>query len=388
MNDKKTVSVLGSTGSIGVQTLDVISRLNDEFEIGYLTTNTKTDILLNQIKQFNPKGIVIVNENSYRDINSRLNGYTGTILCGEEGLIEAASDTCNDLVVSALVGFSGVKPTLAAIEQGTNVALANKETLVAAGEIITGRAADSGSEILAIDSEHSAVLQCIAGEKHHEIEKIILTASGGPFRNTKLSEFSEITVEQALKHPNWSMGSKITIDSATMMNKGFEVIEAKWLFGLDYDKIDVVIHPQSIIHSMVQFVDGSVKAQLGLPDMRIPISYALTYPKRFSYDFPRLDLTEIAKLEFHKPDSERYPCLELAYNAMKNGGNATTALNAANEIAVNAFLNTKIKFKDISVIISKVIDRIQNIGNPTIDDIILTDKESRKLAEQFINGDM
>jgi 1-deoxy-D-xylulose-5-phosphate reductoisomerase len=307
-DNPKILTILGSTGSIGVQTLQVIDSIKGGFEINYLTTYSRIDILTEQIEKYHPRGVVIGDETLYLNFKKESN-FNGTILCGEEGLCEAASDSRNDLTVSALVGFSGVIPTLSAIRAGINIALANKETLVSAGSIITDEARKYNVQIFAIDSEHSAVLQCLVGENNEEIEKIILTASGGPFLNTPIEDFKNITVNQALAHPNWSMGNKITIDSATMINKGFEIIEAYWLFDIEINKIEVVIHPQSIIHSMVQFVDGSIKAQMGHPDMRIPISYALTYPMRMKNNFQRLDFNKFNSLTFSEPDLNRFPCL-------------------------------------------------------------------------------
>ncbi len=385
MKVQKSISLLGSTGSIGVQTLDVLSSGNFDYKINYLTANNNIKLLEEQVRKFNPNAVVIANEKSYHEFKNNTE-FKGKIFCGDESVIMAASDDDNDLVVSALVGFSGVLPTIEAIKKGKTIALANKETLVSAGRIITNLAKQYNSELIAIDSEHSAILQCLVGEKISQVEKIILTASGGPFRNIPLEDFEFITIQQALNHPNWTMGSKITIDSATMMNKGFEVIEAYWLFGIDYENIEVVIHPQSIIHSFVQFIDGSVKAQLGLPDMRIPISYSLTYPERFSYNFPRLNLSEMGSLEFYKPDMRRYPCLDLAYKAIQNGGNSTAVLNAANEICVAAFLDKKIHFTDISKIIDISLESVNMIENPDIMDIVETDKETREFTKKYIES--
>lgn len=382
--DKKKVTILGSTGSIGVQTLEVLSLLKDQFEIAYLTANNNIDLLVEQIENYNPKGVIVRNKEMCRELQTKTS-FGGKISCGKESLREAAGDSDNDIVVSALVGFSGVIPTLAAIESGTTVALANKETLVSAGHVITKAARENNVKLVAVDSEHSAVLQCLAGESPQEIEKLILTASGGPFLNTALEDFENLTVEQALNHPNWSMGSKITIDSATMMNKGFEIIEAYWLFDVKMEQIDVLIHPQSIVHSMVQFVDGSVKAQLGLPDMKIPISYALTYPRRLKHDFQRLKLEDLSDLSFMKPDFERYPCLKLAYDAIEIGGTAPVILNAANEIAVNAFLNRKIPFMDIPRTINHALQTFPVAQNPVLTDIIETDKEVRELIRKFLS---
>ncbi len=382
---QKTITILGSTGSIGKQALNVLESLRGDYRLGYLTINKNIEELERQALKFSPHGVVIKEEIFYKEFVAQTR-FKGEILCGQEGVLDAASSSENDIVLSALVGFSGVEPTLAAIRQGTDIALANKETLVAAGSIITAAAEKSGSKLLAVDSEHSAILQSLIGENYHEIEKIILTASGGPFLNTNLNEFKDLTVSQALNHPNWSMGSKITIDSATMMNKGFEVIEAYWLFGLGVEKIDVVIHPESIIHSLVQFVDGSVKAQLGLPDMRLPIAYALNYPRRMPFDFPRLDLAEIGNLTFKKPDREKFACLGLAYQAIQKGGTAPAIINAANEIAVEAFLSEKIRFTDIAESIDFALQRSDVITSPTIEEIIFTNHETRILTDNYINS--
>lgn len=375
----KKISIFGSTGSIGVQTLDVISKTPEEIEIKYLTTNKNIELLIKQIELFKPFGVVIGDYNSYLEFKKNYN-YSGKVLFGAEGLVEAASDRV-DLFVSALVGFAGVAPTLEAIKTTSKIALANKETLVSAGEIITNAAKSYNSSLIAIDSEHNAILQCLAGEDLSSIEKLILTASGGPFRNLPLNQFADITLEDALKHPNWNMGNKITIDSATMMNKGFEVIEAKWLFGVELSQIEVIIHPQSIIHSMVQFKDASIKAQLGLPDMRIPISYAINYPNRHSYDFPRLDLLKIGKFDFWEPDFDRYPCLALAFDSIDKGGNMPCALNAANEVCVQNFIERKINFIDIPNIIEKVLEEVEFIDHPNLEQINYTDKLARELVE-------
>jgi 1-deoxy-D-xylulose-5-phosphate reductoisomerase len=382
---KKRISILGSTGSIGVQTLQVLDSLNSTFQIDYLTAHKNISLLEKQVQRYNPKGVVIANEKAYYEFKTN-SAFKGEILCGESGVIEVAEMKSNDLVLSALVGFSGVIPTMAAINAGKNVALANKETLVVAGKLITEASIKNNVKILAVDSEHSAILQCLTGEQMETVEKIILTASGGPFRKTPLNEFKSITKADALKHPNWNMGSKITIDSATMVNKGFEIIEAHWLFGLELSQIEVVIHPQSIIHSLVQFVDGSTKAQLGLPDMRIPISYALTYPERFNYDFPRLDLIKANRFDFWEPDLERYPCLRLAYRALELSGTAPAILNAANEVCVAAFLNERIKYTDIPKIIEKALDKCQIIHNPDLDNIINADNEIRCFTEEMIKN--
>jgi 1-deoxy-D-xylulose-5-phosphate reductoisomerase len=383
-SQNKILTILGSTGSIGIQTLQVLEPSTEQFELGFITANSKIDLLEEQAMKFNPYGVAISDEKYYHEFRKKTN-FKGKILCGVEGVLEAASFEKNDMLLCALVGFSGVQPTLAAINSSTSVALANKETLVSAGSIITKSAKEKNVPIIAVDSEHSAVLQCLIGESIESVEKIILTASGGPFWTTPDEEFESLSVEQALEHPNWSMGNKITIDSATMINKGFEVIEAHWLFGLQVSQIDVLIHPQSIIHSMVQFIDGSVKAQLGIPDMRIPISYALNYPRRLNYDFPRLELSDIGILTFEKPDYFRFPCLKLAYDAVEKGGSATTVLNAANEIAVYAFLDNKISLPAIANLIEKALSKIKLNLQPTIEEIIETDKETRLFVKSLIN---
>lgn len=384
MKESRKISILGSTGSIGFQTLQVLELIDYDFQINFLTANTKIDSLAEQVEKYKPLGVVISDEVSYREFKRKYD-FDCKVLCGEEGVVEAASYSENDLIVQALVGFSGVRPTLEAISNKINIALANKETLVSAGKLITESAKKNGVDIIAIDSEHNAILQCLVGENLDEIEKIVLTASGGPFFRTPIEDFSNLTVKEALNHPNWQMGNKITIDSATLMNKGFEVIEAHWLFGLDAEHIEVIIHPQSIVHSLVHFVDGSVKAQLGLPDMKLPISYALSYPKRFKFDFEKLDLTKINNLEFFSPDMEKFRCLGLAYEALKNGGNAPIVLNAANEIAVQAFLDYQIRFSDIPQIIELALENRPQHKVETIDDIDLVDKETRLRTKHFIN---
>ena len=379
----RTLTILGSTGSIGTQTLDIVRQFKDDFSINVLTANTRIKELEDQIREFNPKAVAISNEDAWREFKSNTS-FKGEILCGEEGVIAAASHPDNDIVMQALVGFSGVAPTLAAIEQGATIALANKETLVSAGSIVMKSAKEKQVPILAVDSEHSAILQCMAGEERSMIDKIILTASGGPFREFEKVAFPFITREQALKHPNWVMGQKITIDSATLMNKGFEVIEARWLFDLTPEQIEVVIHPQSIIHSLVQFGDASIKAQLGTPDMRVPIIYALFHPERRHADLPKLDLLTAGNLSFFKPDTERFPCLQLAYDAMKTGGTAPAILNAANEIAVQYFLENKASFLQIPQIIEKVLGQMPIIDNPDIHQIDEADNEARNLAKKFL----
>lgn len=382
---KRNISILGSTGSIGQQTLDVLSSLNSNFEISFLSANKNFKLLNEQAKKYRPKAVIITNYDAYKEF-LKISDFSGDVFFGDDGIAEAISKYNNDLIVSALVGFSGVTPTLQAIRNGTDVALANKETLVSAGNIITQEAKKHKVNILAVDSEHSAILQCITGEKIEEIEKLMLTASGGPFRNVSINEFNKITVKDALNHPNWNMGNKITIDSATMINKGFEVIEAYWLFDVNINQIEVLVHPQSIVHSLVQFIDGSVKAQLGLPDMRIPISYALNFPRRFEFDFPRMNLAEIGNLTFEEPDYDKFRALKLAFDAIKAGGNSPAVLNAANEVAVKNFLEERINFVQISEVIEKVIDSVDFIKSPDIDDILFTDDNSRRIAKEVIDN--
>lgn len=380
---QRTLTILGSTGSIGTQTLDVVASLPDRFRIGYLTTNRNIELLEEQARRFQPEGVVVCNEEAYREFR-RTTSFQGRILGGEQGVREAAADSGNDVVMSALVGFSGVLPTLEAVRQGTTIALANKETLVSAGPVIMAEAAARNVPVIAVDSEHSAILQCLAGERAEDVDRLILTASGGPFRETPLEEFGAITVEQALRHPNWVMGSKITIDSATLMNKGFEVIEARWLFDIPVERIDVVIHPQSIIHSMVQFVDGSVKAQLGLHDMRLPILYALSWPHRTASSFERMDITRVGALTFYPPDTGRFRCLHLAFEAMKSSGSATAVLNAANEVAVARFLQEDLPFADIPRAIEAALDKIPHVSHPSIDDIVAVDDAARQFVSSYI----
>ncbi len=381
----KTLSILGSTGSIGVQTLDVVRDHPDLTRINWLTTNRRIEDLERQALEFSPKGVVIADQQSAETFRANTR-FKGRILSGHAALEEAAADADNDLLMSALVGFSGVRPTMAAMNAGVDIALANKETLVSAGEPMMRAAATNGINIYPVDSEHSALAQCMVGESSTAIERLILTASGGPFRRHSLQELQHATCAQALKHPNWSMGSKITIDSATLMNKGFEVIEARWLFDVDAARIDVLVHPQSIIHSMVQYVDGSVKAQLGLPDMKLPILYALVAPERVATNFERMNLADIATLTFEAPDYERFPCLRLAFDALAAGGTATAIVNAANEIAVAAFLQEKIAFMDIPRLVDAALNKIVNIADPSLDDIFAVDAETRTFVSSNIQA--
>jgi 1-deoxy-D-xylulose-5-phosphate reductoisomerase len=379
----KNLLILGSTGSIGVNTLDVIRRFPDKFRVSALTVNTRIDLLEPQIKEFRPPFVVVKDKELASELEKRTGSET-KVLSGNEGLEYAASNLDYDILISAMVGFAGLIPTIESIKRGKRVALANKETLVVAGELIKTLAEKHKAEIIPVDSEHSAIFQCMAGEDPENVEKLILTASGGPFRKMNKEEFSEVTVEDALNHPNWKMGNKITIDSATMMNKGLEVIEAHWLFNLPKDKIDVVIHPQSIIHSMVQFVDGSVKAQMGLPDMRLPIQYALSFPERLQNDYPRANLADIQGLTFYRPDTDKFECLKLAYNTLESGGTAACILNAANEVAVEKFLKKEIKFSDISALICNALDHFDNHKNPDLDTIIEQDKQTREYVKNLV----
>lgn len=373
----KKVFVLGSTGSIGVNCLNVINNLRDDFEVAGLTINSNIEVLLEQINKYGPNVVVVRDENAVKKISGRIPKGC-ELLAGEEGLIKAALETDYDIFMGAMVGFAGLAPTIEAIKRGKRIALANKETLVVAGEIVTKLVLENSAEIIPVDSEHSAIYQCLVGENLNEVEKLILTASGGPFREKDKSFFENATVDEALSHPNWKMGSKITIDSATMMNKGLEVIEAHWLFGLPSEKIEVVIHPQSIIHSMVQFVDGSIKAQLGLPDMKLPIQYALTFPERIQNNFERTNLSSIGSLTFSEPDFNKFECLKLAFDALNEGGAAPCILNAANEVAVSKFLNKEIKFSHIPLLINKALDKVDTNFSNDLDSIFECDKKTRE----------
>ncbi len=381
----RTLSILGSTGSIGTQSLEVLAAHHPEVCIAYLSTNTKVQLLAEQVQKVKVQGVAIRDERAAKRFRE-ISDFKGEILVGDEGVAQAASYAENDLLLSALVGFSGVIPTLAAIRQGTTVALANKETLVSAGSVITQAAKDHGVDLIAVDSEHSAILQCLVGESPEAIEKLTITASGGPFRNHSVEQLNHVRVEDALKHPNWSMGAKITIDSSTLMNKGFEVIEAKWLFDVPSDRIDVVVHPQSIVHSFVTFVDGSVKAQLGLPDMKLPIHYALSYPRRRCSEFPRLSIQELGNLTFEQADVNRFPCLALAFEALSVGGTATAVLNAANEIAVSRFLERSIRFTDIPRIVEDSLRAIHQVDHPSLSQIIEHDAAARERAAAYTSS--
>ncbi|MDI6802854.1 MAG: 1-deoxy-D-xylulose-5-phosphate reductoisomerase [Bacteroidota bacterium] len=376
----KNISILGSTGSIGQNSLEVISKFPDNFRVAYLSANKGINQLAEQIEKHNPDGVVVMDNESAELLRQKFSS-TLKIFIGEEGLKEIASHLDVDIVINSLVGFAGLTPTIEAIKAGKRVALANKETLVVAGEIITQLLTDHQTELIPIDSEHSAILQCLVGEDVKNISKLILTASGGPFLHLEKKEFPNITVAQALNHPNWKMGSKITIDSATLMNKGLEVIEAHYLFKLPQNKIEVLIHPQSIIHSMVEFVDGSVKAQLGVPDMKIPIQYALTYPERMLSNSSRVNFSELREMTFSQPDFEKFECLSLAYQALEAGGTASVVLNAANEVAVELFLNSKITFDKIPKLIDMALEKFEAKQNPTIEEIIHIDNSTRNFIK-------
>ena len=380
MLNKKKILLLGSTGSIGTNTLDVLRRFPEKFSVTALTTNNNIQLLSEQIAEFNPEAVVVGSEEKAVSL-SKFIDFSGKILIGESGLIEATSNYDYDILVSSLVGFAGLKPTIEGIKRGKRIALANKETLVVAGEIITSLCREYKAELLPVDSEHSAIFQCLVGEQNSEVEKLIITASGGPFFKLPANELADVTVEQALNHPNWKMGNKVTIDSATMMNKGLEVMEAYWLFGFDVENIDVVIHPQSIIHSLVQFVDGSIKAQIGTPDMRLPIQYALSYPQRYNNSFVQTDFPKIQQLTFFEPDMEKYKCLKLAFESIKTGGTTPCILNAANEIAVEKFLNKEISFIQIPDLIETALNKIENHTSPNLNTIFECDAQTRELLK-------
>lgn len=381
---KKQIAILGSTGSIGSQALQVVAEHPDLYEVYALTANNSVEQLIQQARQFMPEAVVIANENKYEELKQALVGLPIKVYAGVEALCQVVESGPIDIVLSAMVGYAGLKPTINAIKARKQIALANKETLVVAGELINSLANTYKAPILPVDSEHSAIFQCLAGEFDNPIEKIILTASGGPFRTCSLEQLSLVKKEQALKHPNWDMGAKITIDSASMMNKGFEVIEAKWLFGVRPDQIEVVVHPQSVIHSMVQFEDGSVKAQLGMPDMRLPIQYAFSYPYRIQSSFERIDFTKCTNLTFEQPDTKRFRNLALAYEAMNKGGNMPCIVNAANEVVVAAFLRDEIGFLQMSDVIEQTMCKVSYINQPDYDDYVATDAEARRIAAGLI----
>ena len=384
MTKKKHIAILGSTGSIGRQALEVIDQHKDAFEVEVLTAQNNVALLMEQAKRFKPNAVVIDNDQHYEALKQGLSDEDIKVYAGENALASVVQMESIDLVLTALVGYSGLRPTIKAIEAGKHIALANKETLVVAGELITKLAREKGVNIYPVDSEHSAIFQCLVGEFHNKIEKIILTASGGPFRGMKQNELAHVTKAQALKHPNWNMGDKVTIDSATMMNKGLEVIEARWLFGLQADQVEVVVHPQSIIHSLVQFEDGSIKAQLGLPDMRLPIQFALTYPDRLKSDFPRFDFRNYPSLNFEKPDMETFRNLALAFEALHKGGNMPCVLNAANEVVVAEFLKDRVGFLEMSAIVEQCLHKMAYIKSPSYEDYVETDKETRIRAFEIL----
>ncbi len=381
----KRIALLGSTGSIGTQTLDVISRFPGEFEVEVLTAGSNIRLLIQQARKFLPDSVVIGNREHYHKLKDSLKDVPVKVYCGDEAIEQVVEGSGIDIVVTAMVGYSGLKPTVSAIKAGKRIALANKETLVVAGEIIKKLVREYGSQIIPVDSEHSAIFQCLVGEAGNPVEKITLTASGGPFLNFPVELLKKVKPHEALKHPNWEMGNKVTIDSASLMNKGLEVIEAKWLFDLDPDQIKIIIHPQSIIHSLVHFSDGSTKAQMGVPDMRIPILYSLTYPDRFISDLPKLDLGMHQTLTFTEPDISKFRNLSLAYQALKQGGNMPCILNAANEVAVNAFLGGKIGFMEMSDVVEHTMDKTEYFSSPGLGFLETTDGMARNIAINYIN---
>ncbi|WP_203558427.1 1-deoxy-D-xylulose-5-phosphate reductoisomerase [Bacteroides sp. 519] len=382
---KKQIAILGSTGSIGTQALQVIAEHPDLYEVYALTANNSVEQLIIQARQFQPEAVVIANEAKYIQLKDALEDLPVKVYAGMEAICQIVESEPIDIVLTAMVGYAGLKPTMHAIQAKKLIALANKETLVVAGELISQMMQQSGSTVIPVDSEHSAIFQCIVGEGANAIEKLILTASGGPFRTFTSEQLKSVTKVQALKHPNWEMGAKITIDSASMMNKGFEVIEAKWLFGVRPDQIDVVVHPQSIIHSMVQFEDSSIKAQLGLPDMRLPIQYAFSYPDRVRSSFDRLDFTQFSTLTFEQPDTTRFRNLALAYEAMHQAGNMPCILNAANEVVVAAFLRDEISFLKMSEVIEETMQKVSYIKSPSYEDYVATDKMARIIAGEVMS---
>ncbi|MDR1021832.1 MAG: 1-deoxy-D-xylulose-5-phosphate reductoisomerase [Prevotellaceae bacterium] len=379
---KKRIAILGSTGSIGTQALDVIAQHPDRYEVETLTAHRNVPLLARQAIRFQPNAVVIADESKYGELKALLADQPIKVYAGSKALCEVVQLPGADVVISSLVGIAGLRPTLCAVEAKKQVALANKETLVVAGDLICRLAQKSGAAIIPVDSEHSAIFQCLAGECS-PIEKIYLTASGGPFLYVRVDDLPYVTREQALRHPKWSMGDKVTIDSASMMNKGFEVIEARWLFDLKPSQVEVLVHPQSVVHSMVQFADGSIKAQLGAPDMRIPIGYALSFPERLALSVNRFNFTETSALLFQKPDTEKFRCLALAYEALRMGGNAACAVNAANEVAVNAFLHGKVSFLDIAKLVEASLQKNDFIAQPTLEDYLKTDERIRRITEEM-----
>ena len=384
---KKQIAILGSTGSIGTQALDVIRRNTDRFEVYAISAHRSIDLLVRQAREFRPEVVCIADESLYKPLVEALADLPCKVWAGSDAIAQMVTMPSIDIVLASMVGYAGLSPTIEAIRAGKTIALANKETLVVAGELVCSLARQYGVSILPVDSEHSAIFQSLAGERDNEVEKILLTASGGPFRTTPKEQLPFVTAADALRHPNWDMGAKITIDSATMMNQGFEVIEAKWLFGVPVENIQVLVHPQSIVHSAVQFCDGSVKAQLGMPDMRLPIQYALTWPERVASDFPRIDFFRLADgLTFEAPDLDKFRNLALAYKAMERGGNMPCILNAANEVAVQAFLHGKTGFVGMSDLIETVMMRTAFVARPSYDDYVATDAEARRLAAELLTA--
>lgn len=385
MPTRKNIAILGSTGSIGTQALEVIREQSSHFNVEVLTSNSNAALLIRQAEEFSPEVVVIADESKYEEVRSALRELPIKVYAGSDAISDVVSLPDVDMVLTALVGYAGLKPTLKALEAKKNIALANKETLVVAGELVTSLAIENNCNIFPIDSEHSAIFQCLVGEAHNAVEKIYLTASGGPFRGRDREYLASVRKEQALKHPNWDMGAKITIDSATLMNKGLEMIEARWLFGLEPDQIDVIVHPQSIIHSIAQFEDGSMKAQMGLPDMKLPIQYALGYPKRLKSTFQRFDFMNYPSLTFESPDTETFRNLAMATIAMKKGGNMPCIINAANEIAVAAFLKDQIGFLEMSDLIEDCMNKIAFLKKPSYEDYVTTDEETRRRALEFLS---
>ena len=383
---KKRIAILGSSGSIGTQALEVVEEQSHLFQVEVLTVYKNADVLIAQAKKFRPNAVVIVDETKYSKVNDALHDDDITVYSGVDALEQVVAYKEIDIVLTALVGYAGLKPTIAAINAGKDIALANKETLVVAGELVTNLAREKGVNILPVDSEHSAIFQCLVGEYMNPIEKIILTASGGPFIGKSIQELESVTKNQALKHPNWDMGAKITIDSASMMNKGLEVIEAKWLFNLKPEQIEVIVHPQSIVHSLVQFEDGSIKAQLGLPDMKLPIQYAMGFPKRQKNNFTRFNFLNYPELTFEAPDKKTFRNLVIAFKALEKGGNAPCVLNAANEIVVEAFLQDKIGFLQMSDVIERCMQDVAFIDKPDLEDYIKSDKEARTITKRIIDS--
>lgn len=384
-NDAPTrgIAVLGSTGSIGTQALEVIREQKESLHVEVLSANSSADLLVAQALEFRPNAVVIGDDSKWKQVNDALFNHGIKVYSGNEALEQVVETDGIDMVLTAMVGAAGLKPTMRAISAGKHIALANKETLVVAGELVMKAAQQRGVAIHPVDSEHSAIYQCLAGETHNPIEKVILTASGGPFRGRSLASLEGVTKADALRHPNWEMGAKITIDSASLMNKGLEVIEAKWLFDVDADQIDVVVHPQSIVHSCVQFEDGSIKAQLGLPDMKLPIQYALTFPRRLANDFPRFDFMEHPSLTFEQPDTETFRNLALAFAALKEGGNAPAILNAANEVAVARFLKENIEFLDLPRVVEHALGKVSHQPQPSLEDLLASDQEARRIAAEW-----